>query len=81
MSRTPTGSQEPAVFAPKAGEAHCNWHFGDTLTFVLRARDLMGAGLHVHLQGKRDFRFGLFQVRLRGQDSFFFGRPTSYFMK
>ncbi|CAK9016352.1 Branched-chain-amino-acid aminotransferase [Durusdinium trenchii] len=55
---------EPAVFAPKAGEAHCNWHFGDTLTFVLRARDLMGAGLHVHLQGKRDFRFGLFQVDL-----------------
>ena len=36
-------SKEPAVFVQTV--RGCNWHFGDTLTFVLRPRDLRG-GVH-----------------------------------
>lgn len=52
--------------SPEAGACarECPWRFGDTLTFVATAEDVMGAGLRFRLRGNSDIFLGPVQFQL-----------------
>ena len=64
-------SKELGDFAP-SGQLHlrgweheeCNWRFGDVMTFLVTADDVLRGGIYLRLLSRTDFRFGPVQMEL-----------------